>query len=45
MLWFGLAMVLVMIWRPRGLVSSRTPSSFLKSSKAIAGHFTKEGRG
>jgi len=45
MLWFGLGMVLVMILRPRGLVTSRTPSAYLKNSKAIAGHFTKEGRG
>jgi len=45
MLWFGIGMVLVMIWRPRGLITSRTPSAFLKSNKAIAGHFTKEGRG
>jgi len=45
MLWFGLGMVLVMIWRPRGLVTGRRPSVFLKNNKAIAGHFTKEGRG
>jgi len=45
MLWFGIGMVLVMIWRPRGLVTSRIPSAFLKSNKAVAGHFTKEGRG
>jgi len=44
-LWFGLGMVLVMIWRPRGLVTGRSPSAFLKNNKAIAGHFTKEGRG
>ena len=29
MLVFGLAMVLIMIWRPRGLVATRTPSIFL----------------
>jgi len=45
MLWFGLGMVLVMIWRPRGLITSRTPSAFLKKTQVIAGHFTKEGRG
>ena len=29
MLVFGLAMVVIMIWRPRGLVATRTPSIFL----------------
>ena len=36
MLIFGLAMVLIMIWRPRGLISTRTPSLFLKERKTIA---------
>jgi branched-chain amino acid transport system permease protein len=45
MLLFGLAMVALMIWRPRGLVSSRTPSITLKESKAISGSFVKEGHG
>src|SRR5262249_3884912 len=35
MLLFGLAMVLVMIWRPRGLISTREPSIFLKQSKSV----------
>lgn len=45
MLWFGLAMVFIMIWRPRGFVSDREPSVFLKEKKSIAGNFTKEGNG
>jgi branched-chain amino acid transport system permease protein len=45
MLVFGAAMVLIMVWRPRGLVSSRTPSLFLKKRKAIAGEAVSEGHG
>jgi len=45
MLWFGLAMVCVMILKPRGFVSSRTPSVFLNSRKTVSGQFTKEGNG
>ena len=30
MLVFGFAMVIIMIWRPRGLVSARDPSLLLK---------------
>src|SRR6185312_10308184 len=37
MLLFGLAMVLIMIWRPRGLISTRDPTAFLKQSKSISG--------
>ncbi len=33
MLLFGLAIVAIMIWRPRGIVSSRTPSILLKSTR------------
>ncbi len=32
MLVFGLAMVFIMVWRPRGLVGHREPSLFLKSA-------------
>ena len=42
---FGLAMVAMMIWRPRGLISEREPSIVLKESKAISGSFVKEGHG
>ncbi|MEL6372990.1 MAG: high-affinity branched-chain amino acid ABC transporter permease LivM [Pseudomonadota bacterium] len=45
MLIFGLAMVLVMVWRPRGLVSSRTPSVALKKRKAIGADMVGEGSG
>ena len=42
MLLFGFAMVLIMIWRPRGLVSTREPSVFLKERKTIS---CRPGRG
>jgi branched-chain amino acid transport system permease protein len=45
MLLFGLAMVLIMIWKPRGLISTREPTAFLKESKAISGSHVKEGHG
>jgi branched-chain amino acid transport system permease protein len=45
MLLFGFAMVFIMIWRPRGLISTRDPSVFLKERKAIATDLAKEGHG
>lgn len=45
MLLFGFAMVLIMIWKPRGLISSRSPSVFLKERKAVSGALVKEGHG
>jgi branched-chain amino acid transport system permease protein len=45
MLLFGFAMVLIMIWRPRGLISTRHPSLFLKERKAISAEPIKEGHG
>ena len=46
MLIFGLAMVLVMLYKPRGFVGTRQPSDFLHAErKAISGEFTKEGHG
>jgi branched-chain amino acid transport system permease protein len=45
MLLFGMAMVIVMIWKPRGFVGSREPTAFLHQRKAISGSFTKEGHG
>lgn len=42
---FGLAMVLIMLWKPRGLVSTREPSVALKERKAISGDLVKEGHG
>ncbi len=45
MLLFGAAMVIMMIWKPRGLVSTRLPSIFLKERKAVSGALVKEGHG
>ncbi len=45
LLLFGLAMVLMMIWRPRGLISVREPSVVLKERKSISGDLVKEGHG
>jgi len=38
MLLFGLAMVLIMIWKPRGLIASREPSLLLAQSRARPTH-------
>jgi branched-chain amino acid transport system permease protein len=45
MIVFGLAMVSIMIWRPRGLVTRREPSIYLKERKAVSGELVAEGRG
>ena len=45
MLIFGGGMVLMMIWRPRGIIATRQPSIFLKERRAIAGDMVKEGHG
>ncbi len=45
MLIFGLAMVVLMIWKPRGLISTREPSIFLKERRAVSGSLVKEGHG
>jgi len=45
MLLFGLAMVLIMIWRPRGLIATRDPSVVLKERKVIGADLVKEGHG
>jgi branched-chain amino acid transport system permease protein len=45
MLLFGLAMVLIMIWRPRGLISTREASVVLRERRTIAADLVKEGRG
>ena len=41
----GLAMVLIMIWKPRGLISTREPSAVLKERKTVSAAFVEEGRG
>ena len=45
MLVFGMAMVLLMIWRPRGLIGHRSPTVFLRQSTAISAELAREGRG
>ena len=45
MLVFGVAMVLLMIWRPRGLIGHRAPTVFLQHSQAISSDLVKEGHG
>jgi branched-chain amino acid transport system permease protein len=44
MLVFGLAMVGIMIWRPRGLVGTRAPSVFLRAPKGIPAAIVEEAR-
>jgi branched-chain amino acid transport system permease protein len=44
MLVFGLAMVTIMIWRPRGLVSTRTPSIFLGKEHEVDAEVVEEAR-
>jgi branched-chain amino acid transport system permease protein len=45
MLIFGFAMVVMMAWRPRGLIASRHPSISLNEAKAVSGAHVNEGRG
>src|SRR5665213_2636516 len=45
MLVFGAAMVLLMIWRPRGLIGHRAPTVFLRHAQAISSDLVKEGHG
>jgi branched-chain amino acid transport system permease protein len=45
MLVFGFAMVLIMIWRPRGLVATREPSLHLGDQKTISATLVKQGQG
>jgi branched-chain amino acid transport system permease protein len=42
---FGAAMVLIMVWRPRGLVDTRSPSVALGARRGIAAEHVAEGRG
>lgn len=44
MLVFGLAMVALMIWRPRGLVGHREATVFLHHRTEISAELTREGR-
>ncbi|GIL02526.1 MAG: branched-chain amino acid ABC transporter permease [Alphaproteobacteria bacterium] len=45
MLIFGLAMVLIMVWKPRGLVASREPTAVLKEKKKIGADMVAQGEG
>ena len=45
MLIFGFAMVVMMIVKPRGFVSTRTPTIFLKARRAVSGALVREGHG
>jgi branched-chain amino acid transport system permease protein len=45
MLIFGLAMVAIMRWRPRGLIATRAPSVFLKKRREISVDLVTERRG
>jgi branched-chain amino acid transport system permease protein len=45
MLVFGLLMVLIMVWKPRGLVSTRNPTVFLKEKKAVSADLVSQGEG
>ena len=45
MLLFGLGMVLLMIWKPRGLISYRAPSIFLHERRMVRADVVREGHG
>ena len=45
MLIFGLAMVLIMVWKPRGLITTREPSAILKEKKKIGADLVAQGEG
>ncbi|MBL4740083.1 MAG: high-affinity branched-chain amino acid ABC transporter permease LivM [Sneathiella sp.] len=45
MLIFGLSMVLIMVWRPRGLISTREPTIFLKEKKGVSSDMVAQGEG
>jgi branched-chain amino acid transport system permease protein len=45
MLLFGFAMVLIMVVRPRGLISTRDASVHLAARKKISGAHVGEGHG
>jgi branched-chain amino acid transport system permease protein len=45
MLIFGIAMVGIMVWKPRGFVSHRDPSVVLKERKRIGADLVSQGKG
>jgi branched-chain amino acid transport system permease protein len=42
---FGASMVVIMLWKPRGIISTRKPTAFLKEEKAVSGALVTEGQG
>ncbi|MEI2383926.1 high-affinity branched-chain amino acid ABC transporter permease LivM [Breoghania sp. JC706] len=45
MLVFGLLMVIIMVWKPRGLISTRKPTIGLKRRTGISADLVQEGQG
>jgi branched-chain amino acid transport system permease protein len=45
MLAVGIAMVMIIRWRPRGLITKRDPSIFLKEKKAVSADLVAQGHG
>ena len=45
MLIFGLAMVVVMVWKPRGFVGIREPTAFLRNARASPAALPRKGHG
>jgi branched-chain amino acid transport system permease protein len=45
MLVFGGMMVMIMVWRPRGLVSARMPSVFLRTRTRVGSDMVGQGKG
>jgi branched-chain amino acid transport system permease protein len=45
MLAVGIAMVMIMRWKPRGLVTKRDPTVYIKEKKAVSSDLVAEGRG
>jgi branched-chain amino acid transport system permease protein len=41
----GLSLVLIMVWRPRGLISTRLPSVLLRDGKRVPASIPAEGQG
>lgn len=45
MLIFGLLMVVIMVWKPRGLITTRNPSAVYKKRKSIGADMVAQGEG
>ena len=45
LLLFGVCMVLMMLWRPRGFMGNREPTITLHGKTRIEGSYTREGHG